>query len=172
MLNIAFSLYKIGIILVHMVTTVNKVMYLHVQWPWNFLVNEEEEVWLILCSTFSLCSGLCTNACLQCDISLVMIAFGMLNVSLQDLCYKHWRITLLEQKPAKNEDWLLPGHYHLRGDLNWGCQTDLHEVDVSRYLEQPFMFFVTMWQWWYLDSGTWVIISWNQATLQLSQSPG
>jgi len=33
---------------------------------------------------FSLCSGLCTDVCLQCDVSLVMITFGRLRASLQD----------------------------------------------------------------------------------------
>jgi len=52
MLSVAFSLYKIGIILVHMVTTVNEVMNPHIQWPWNCLVNEEEEVSLIFMQYF------------------------------------------------------------------------------------------------------------------------
>jgi len=65
----------------------------------------------------------------------------------------------------------LTGHCHLKGHLivlglvgSYGCDR------WKRDLKQPHMFFVNVRHWWYKDSGTLAITSWNQLTVLTSLS--
>ena len=65
----------------------------------------------------------------------------------------------------------LTRHHHLKGHLfvlglvgSYGC--DRCKQDLKR----PHMFFVNVRHWWYKDSGTLAITTWNQLTVLISPS--